>query len=134
MVIKFYNEDIEKAETGKQNKSTSKTDGNSTQHYMMHCGLFLNHTREQSTSTINVNNVTFQGTIGKTGLGSGVLFGGKVEGSSVNAQLYPVTMNLEGVTLDGIRVYNCGTSYAPLFMNQLSSYTTLVADDVKTTA
>ena len=133
-IIKFYNEDIEKAETREQNKSTSKTDGNSTQHYMMHCGLFLNHTREQSTSTINVNNVTFQGTIGKTGLGSGVLFGGKVEGNSVNAQLYPVTMNFEGVTLDGIRVYNCGTSYAPLFMNQLSSYTTLVADDVKTTA
>ena len=130
--IKFYNENIEKTEA--DNKSTGKSDGNTSQHYMMHCGLFLNHTRDQAESAVNVNNVTFQGTIGKTEFGSGVIFGGRIEGDSADTKLYPINVKLNGIMLDGLQVYNCGTSYAPLLMNQLGSYTTLTANDIKTTA
>ena len=134
VTIKFYNEDIEKAESN--NKSTKKTAN--SQHYTMHCGLFLNYTNlndsDKKEYTINVNNVKFQGTIGKTALGSGVIFGGNVEGSSVNGILYPITMNLNNVTLDGFSVYDCGESYAPLLINQLSNYTTLTATGIKATS
>ena len=134
VTIKFYNEDIEKAESN--NKSTKKTAD--SQHYTMHCGLFLNYTNSNDSDkkeyTINVNNVKFQGTIGKTALGSGVIFGGNVEGSSVNGTLYPITMNLNNVTLDGFSVYDCGESYAPLLINQLSNYTTLTATGIKATS
>ena len=52
----------------------------------------------------------------------------------MNAKLYPVTMNLEEITLDGLRVYNCGNDYAPLLINQLSSYTTLNAAGIRATS
>ena len=130
--IKFYNENIEKAEA--DNKSTAKSADNTSQHYMMHCGLFLNHTRDQAESAVNVNNVTFQGTIGKTEFGSGVIFGGRIEGDSADTKLYPINVKLNGITLDGLQVYNCGTSYAPLLMNRIGSYTTLTVNDIKTTS
>lgn len=130
--VKFYNEEIEKVEAN--NKSTAKSESGTTQHYTMHCGLFLSHVRDQEESVINAQNVRFQGTIGKTEWGSGAIFGGTVKGNSVNAKLYPVTMNLEEITLDGLRVYNCGNDYAPLLINQLSSYTTLNAAGIRATS
>ena len=59
--ITFYNEQIEKAE--KNNKSTQAT--TQSQHYMMHCGLFLDHSVNETATSITLSNVKFAGSIGK---------------------------------------------------------------------
>ena len=76
--ITFYNEQIEKVET--TNKSTQAT--TQSQHYMMHCGLFLDHSVNETATSITLSNVTFAGSIGKVNSNaSGVLFSGMVQGS-----------------------------------------------------
>ena len=57
--LKFNNENIETQE--KDNKSTQGTDEEHTQHYAMHCGLFLYFQGNKLT----VDNVEFSGSIGQ---------------------------------------------------------------------
>lgn len=119
--IKFYNEQIEQAETN--NKSTQAT--TQSQHYMMHCGLFLNHSVNETATSITLSNVTFAGSIGKVNSNaSGVLFSGMVQGSESSGRQYTAKMNLSNIVLSGLKITDyTDSSYAPLLINQIGSYT-----------
>ena len=119
--IKFYNEQIEQAE--KDNKSTQAT--RQSQHYMMHCGLFLDHSVNETATSITLSNVTFAGSIGKVNSNaSGVLFSGTVQGSESNGRQNTAKMNLNNIVLSGLKITDYkDSSYAPLLINQIGSYT-----------
>lgn len=119
--ITFYNEQIEQAE--KDNKSTQAT--KQSQHYMMHCGLFLDHSVNETTTSITLSNVTFKGSIGKINSNaSGVLFSGMVQGSESNGRQNTAKMNLSNIVLSGLKITDYkDSSYAPLLINQIGSYT-----------
>ena len=122
--ITFDNKGICTAEDNASNKCP--TDTNINQHYLMHCGLFYN-----VTGGLNVNQLTLNGTVGRTSDGnSGALVYGTISGS----QNATSTVILNGITLDGITVYNRHThsvlddkknDYAPLLINKISDYVTL---------
>ena len=119
--ITFYNEQIEQAETN--NKSTQAT--TQSQHYMMHCGLFLDHSVNETATSITLSNVTFAGSIGKVNSNaSGVLFSGTVQGSESNGRQNTAKMNLNNIVLSGLKITDyTDSSYAPLLINQIGSYT-----------
>lgn len=119
--ITFYNEQIEKAE--KNNKSTQAT--TQSQHYMMHCGLFLDHSVNETATSITLSNVTFKGSIGKINSNaSGVLFSGTVQGSESKGRQNTAKMNLNKIGLSGLKITDYkDSSYAPLLINQIGSYT-----------
>lgn len=119
--ITFYNEQIEQAE--KDNKSTQAT--TQSQHYMMHCGLFLDHSVNETATSITLSNVTFAGSIGKVNSNaSGVLFSGMVQGSESSGRQYTAKMNLSNIILSGLKITDyTDSSYAPLLINQIGSYT-----------
>lgn len=119
--ITFYNEQIEQAE--KNNKSTQAT--KQSQHYMMHCGLFLDHSVNETATSITLSNVTFAGSIGKVNSNaSGVLFSGTVQGSESNGRQNTAKMNLNNIVLLGLKITDYkDSSYAPLLINQIGSYT-----------
>lgn len=119
--ITFYNEQIEKAET--TNKSTQAT--TQSQHYMMHCGLFLDHSVNETATSITLSKVTFAGSIGKVkSNASGVLFSGTVQGSESNGKQNTAKMNLNNIGLSGLKITDyTDSSYAPLLINQIGSYT-----------
>lgn len=119
--ITFYNEQIEKAE--KNNKSTQAT--TQSQHYMMHCGLFLDHSVNETATSITLSKVTFAGSIGKVNSNaSGVLFSGMVQGSESSGRQYTAKMNLSNIVLSGLKITDyTDSSYAPLLINQIGSYT-----------
>ena len=119
--ITFYNEQIEQAE--KDNKSTQAT--KQSQHYMMHCGLFLDHSVNETATSITLRNVTFAGSIGKVNSNaSGVLFSGTVQGSELNGRQNTAKMNLNNIVLSGLKITDYkDSSYAPLLINQIGSYT-----------
>ena len=119
--ITFYNEQIEQAETN--NKSTQAT--TQSQHYMMHCGLFLDHSVNETATSITLSNVTFAGSIGKVNSNaSGVLFSGMVQGSESNGRQNTAKMNLSNIVLSGLKITDyTDSSYAPLLINQIGSYT-----------
>lgn len=119
--ITFYNEQIEQAE--KNNKSTQAT--TQSQHYMMHCGLFLDHSVNETATSITLSSVTFAGSIGKVkSNASGVLFSGTVQGSELNGRQNTAKMNLNNIGLSGLKITDyTDSSYAPLLINQIGSYT-----------
>ncbi|MBD8930696.1 MAG: hypothetical protein EGQ79_00885 [Ruminococcus sp.] len=119
--ITFYNEQIEQAE--KDNKSTQAT--TQSQHYMMHCGLFLDHSVNETATSIILSTVTFAGSIGKVkSNASGVLFSGTVQGSESNGRQNTAKMNLNNIGLSGLKITDYkDSSYAPLLINQIGSYT-----------
>ena len=119
--ITFYNEQIEQAE--KDNKSTQAT--KQSQHYMMHCGLFLDRSVNETATSITLRNVTFAGSIGKVNSNaSGVLFSGTVQGSESNGRQNTAKMNLNNIGLSGLKITDyTDSSYAPLLINQIGSYT-----------
>lgn len=148
--LKFNNENIEKQE--KNNKSTQGSDTKHTQHYAMHCGLFLYFQGSQ----LIVNNVEFSGSIGqvyesnagrdspnnKYAVGSGVLVSSFASGSVNINGTTPSFLNISinNIILKGLKVTDCKESYAPLLINNIGSrysiyyiygYTTLTVDTVK---
>ena len=127
--ITFYNAEIEGQESA-TNKTTTGSVSSHSQHYMMHCGLFYNMT---GASSATVKNVTFAGSVGKVGVGSvtgsGALACGVISGDSASMKIY--TLNVSGLTLDGIRVTDT-SKYAPLLIDKVSGYTTIELSDVKT--
>ena len=148
--LKFNNENIETKE--KDNKSTQGTDKEHTQHYAMHCGLFLYF---QGNKLI-VDNVEFSGSIGqvyesnagrdspnnKYAVGSGVLVSSFASGSVNINGTTPSFLNISinNIILKGLKVTDCKESYAPLLINNIGSrysiyyiygYTTLTVDTVK---
>lgn len=128
--IKFANETIEEKE--KSNKSTQGNNTEHTQHYAMHGGLFRNMISSEDTTT-TVENVTFQGTIGKVNGASGVLSFGNIEGNAAVTPQRFHTLKFSKVEFSAFRVTDAGTDYAPILINQTGSYTTLVFNDVKAT-
>ena len=120
--ITFDNKGICEKEDTNGNKNKCPTDTNINQHYLMHCGLFYN-----VTGGLNVNQLTLNGTVGRTSDGnSGALVYGTISGS----QSATSTVILNGITLDGITVYNRHehsdlNNYAPLLINKISDYVTL---------
>lgn len=147
--LKFNNENIETKE--KDNKSTQGTDKEHTQHYAMHCGLFLYF---QGNKLI-VDNVEFSGSIGqvyesnagrdspnnKYAVGSGVLVSSFASGSVNINGTTPSFLNISinNIILKGLKVTDCKESYAPLLINNIGSrnstnyiygYTTLNVDTV----
>ena len=127
--ITFDNKGICTAEDNASNKCP--TDTNINQHYLMHCGLFYN-----VTGGLNVNQLTLNSTVGRTSDGnSGALVYGTISGS----QNATSTIILNGITLDGITVYNRHThstlnDYAPLLINKISDYVTLDVTGVAQTS
>ena len=137
--IIFNNKQIEMTETAANNKSTQGTAGDHTQHYTMHSGLFL--TYETGNGTLSVNNVTFSGSLGKVnGDRSGVLVCDFATGNRTGDTTSPISININGITLNGLNVYGCGESYAPLLINRIGrntsgdnyiyGYTTLTVNNV----
>lgn len=130
--ITFYNEEIEKAE--KNNKSTqAKTQ---SQHYMMHCGLFLDYSANETATSITLSNVTFAGSIGKVKSDvSGVLFSGMVQGLESGGRQYTANMNLSNIVLSDLKITDyTDSSYAPLLINQIGSYTKTEIKNLSTTS
>ena len=128
--IHFYNNEIEEAEKNGSNKSTQGNAADHTQHYTMHCGLFLSYTA--GNSTLDVSGVTFAGSIGKVGDKSGVLVANVAEGTGTDSDPHIITINIRNVTFDGLRVKDCGDTYAPLLINSIEKYLTLNVNTIKT--
>ena len=131
--ITFDNKGICTAEDKANNKCPTASGNSKNQHYLMHCGLFYN-----VTGGLNVNQLTLNGTVGRTSDGnSGALVYGTISGS----QSATSTVILNGITLDGITVYNRHThsaltdnDYSPLLINKISDYVTLDVTGVTQTS
>lgn len=130
--FKFYNKEIESGENNQSNKNTS----NKTQHQAMHCGLLHDYKRYGMDSTtrkdfvLTVDNVRFQGTVGRFDNKSGALCCGTIQGASdtLGAVTYSVSVN--NCILDGVIVYNANKNVAPVLINSAKSYTSLVLANV----
>lgn len=119
-------------------RKTTGTASDHTQHYMMHTGLIWNY-KNTSTSeasvTLSVNNVTLQGTIGKStdNNGSGAIVCGTVEGTGVGGN-HVANVKLHTVTMDNLQVNTdlSTESYAPLLINTIGSYGGIDAQQIYT--
>ena len=134
--FKFYNYEFEQSEDKKSDsKKTSLTRSSApttTQHYLLHTGLFRH---VYSGKTLKVNSVTLQGNVGLVGNYSGMLVSGKVEGSSDTNK---ATIDIDGLTLEGAYIHNIANvsagsaTYAPLVINKITQYTKFTAKNIKT--
>ena len=138
--ITFDYEQINANETSNKSLNNEKK-----QHYMMQMGLFnnvsCNITDSYNTSaSITITDSSLAGTVGQTADGeSGALIVGRMEGSIINNRTYPVNIQINGLTLDGIYVTGSSNSgydesdvYAPLLINSSGSNGTLVIKNVTT--
>ena len=128
-------------------KSNKSLNDKNKQHYMMQMGLFNNvscnitDSYHDSTS-ITITDSHLAGTVGQTAGGeSGALIVGQMEGNIINNRTYPVNIQINGLTLDGIYVTGSSNSgydesdvYAPLLINSSGSNGTLVIKNVTTSA
>lgn len=139
--IEFYNEQIESKET--DNKTTRGDMQNHSQHYTMHCGLFmdcysdLNATSTVANYSLTVNGVSFVGSIGVINGGSGALICGNVKGDTKEGNISSCSIILadedredKKIVLNGISVVADGedSSYRPVLINKLGSYTGIEAN------
>ena len=117
-------------------EENNKTLNNSEkQHYMMQTGLFRNLTSQKDyAAQITVTNSNLSGSIGQTKDGvSGALVVGTMQGQVTENKLYPATVRIEGLTLDGIYVDGVeNDDYAPLLVNAADRNTTLNIKNVTT--
>ena len=139
--VKFHNQQIEKQVS--DNKSTRGSADDHTQHYTMHCGLFLDFVAEAKeyteikNYTMIVNGVTFAGTVGKVNGQSGALLCGTVSGKfSGKAATCTVTLadsdnSTKAVTLNGVAVDSTDV-YKPVLIGKIWEYATLQANYVTT--
>ena len=122
--VALHNKDIEDRENESSGDSYLRTtikdttNDTSTQHYLMHAGLFRN-----VSGTINVNGaLTIDGTVPDTDTYCGALICGTIGGStSADAT---ITSNNTGasISLAGIKVHNKDSTYSPLLINKASGY------------
>lgn len=138
--VKFYNNEIEIKEYG--NKLTRETAGSHSQHYTMHCALFLDFIADLKNATkyedrtMVVNGVTFAGTVGVVNGGSGALLCGTVEGDVKEGNTSTCTVILaeaddisNAVSLNGVSVAPTG-DYTPVLLNKFGTYSGLIANFV----
>lgn len=105
------------------------------QHYMMQTGLFRNLTSQKDyAAQITVTNSKLSGSIGQTADGvSGALVVGTMQGQVTENKLYPATVRIDGLTLDGIYVDGVEKDdYAPLLVNAADRNATLNIKNVTT--
>ena len=105
------------------------------QHYMMQTGIFKNLTsQEKYAAQIVVTDSKLSGSIGQTKEGvSGALVVGTMEGKVTGNTLYQATIQINGLTLNGIYVDGVeNDDYAPLLVNAASQNSTLNIKDVTT--
>ena len=89
-----------------------------TQHYLMHAGLFRN-----VSGTVNINDIlSLDGTVPDTGGYCGALICGTIGGDS-NADAVVSSNNTDAsISLNGVKVHNQDATYSPLLINQASGY------------
>ena len=111
-------------------------DNSKKQHYMMQTGLFRNLTSQDTYAAgiIVKNGSKLSGCIGQTAEGkSGALVVGTMEGKVTQNILYPATIQIDGLTLNGIYVDGVEKDdYAPLLVNAAGRNTTLNIKNVTT--
>ena len=128
--LTFDHEKINSCET--ENKLL---DNPKKQHYMMQTGLFRDLTSQKDyAAQITVTNSKLSGSIGQTEEGvSGALVVGTMQGQVTENKLYPATVRIDGLTLDGIYVDGVEKDdYAPLLVNAADRDTTLNIKNVTT--
>ncbi len=120
----FCNEEIENGESGAGNSDGMErsTVAQNSQHYLMHCGLF-----RDVTSGLTVNGAEFSGNVGNSG-GSGALFCGTFSGSVDS----PLSLTVQNVVLNGIKVNDISSGYAPLLINNIGSNVKVTISGVST--
>ena len=141
--VRFCNDDIETKEAG--NKLTRGDAESHSQHYTMHCALFLDytadlkHSTEYKNRTMTVNGVTFSGSVGVINGGSGALICGTVQGDTRGGNSSICTVTLadaddagKAVLLDGLSVVPEG-DYTPALIHAFGSYVGLKANYVSAT-
>lgn len=130
VVITFDYAQINSLETGNKLLNNAKK-----QHYLMQTGLLLNLTSPQtSTATLSLQNSTLSGSVGQTAEGeSGALIVGTMSGKVTDNKVYPATVKIDGLTLNGIYVAGVEQDdYAPLLVNVAGSNSTLNIKGVTT--
>ena len=116
-------------------KNNKELNNSKKQHYMMQTGLFRNLTSQKDyAAQITVTNSKLSGSIGQTEDGvSGALVVDTMQGQVTENKLYPATVRIEGLTLDGIYVDGVeNDDYAPLLVNAADRNTTLNIKNVTT--
>lgn len=116
-------------------KNNKELNNSKKQHYMMQTGLFRNLTSQKDyAAQITVTNSKLSGSIGQTEDGvSGALVVGTMQGQVTENKLYPATVRIDGLTLDGIYVDGVeNDDYAPLLVNAADRNTTLNIKNVTT--
>lgn len=121
---------FEALESIEQSGSNILLSDSNRQHYGMHTGIF---SQAVGTGTMTVTDLTLQGTVGGYNNQYGALIRGDARGNNVNNIL---TLNIQGVLLDGIRVYPAPSAdkVTPLLIWSIGSYTTLNMSEVQTVA
>ena len=129
--LTFYNKEIETGESGTGNTDNNprSTVSTSSQHYMMHCGLF----RNAPANSLTLGSVTLSGNVGKYNGGSGFIISGKL---GVDASVTSQFSNT-GITLNGAYTYTgdnaiAAGSYAPLLFNSVGKNADLKIKNVST--
>ena len=116
-------------------KNNKELNNSKKQHYMMQTGLFRNLTSQKDyAAQITVTNSKLSGSIGQTADGvSGALVVGTMQGQVTENKLYPATVRIDGLTLNGIYVDGVeNDDYAPLLVNAADRNTTLNIKNVTT--
>lgn len=116
-------------------KNNKELNNSNKQHYMMQTGLFRNLTSQKDyAAQITVTNSKLSGSIGQTAdCVSGALVVGTMQGQVTENKLYPATVRIEGLTLDGIYVDGVeNDDYAPLLVNAADRNVTLNIKNVTT--
>lgn len=129
--------DYAQINTCEENKNNKTLDNPKKQHYMMQTGLFRNLTSQDTYAAgITVKNSSLSGCIGQTAEGySGALVVGTMLGKVTQNILYPATIQIDGLTLNGIYVDGVeNDDYAPLLVNAADRNTTLNIKNITTSA
>lgn len=115
-----------KASTDSLNNRT--TQSSSSQHYLMHTGLFMNFV-----GTLNMSNVTLQGNVPYLSNGIvGFVVNGQFGGNDTSVS----KLNINGLVLDGCYISNGGNhikteTYAPLIINTIQTNSNISIIGVK---
>lgn len=122
----------------KNNTDGIHLDDSLRQHYMMHYGLYRDIVVNNKALTVNVKDLTLQGTVGYDETYCGALVCGNVTGTydSNSSTIYSVELKVSNVTLDGIRLYgfpSTAAGYAPLLIHSIGEYTDLTINGLQTT-
>ncbi len=128
--VKFYNQEIESGESGTGNSDgverlTRATGAAQTQHYLMHEGIFLDHTEN-----LTVNGLTLKGNVSNIGDESGFLVR-RTLGDRADID----TVSISNVTLAGAEITNRNSGdYSPLLINKIGKNVTFTLTGVSAVA